>query len=85
MCPSNTKVAAKLSTVKLPAVVATVPASEKVISPSKNKSCHACEAEPKSYVSSASGRRSELISAPKVTESVFASPNIISPPTVKSC
>ena len=43
--------------VSAPADVARVPASVRVISPSRNKSCHAAEAEPKSYESSLAGIR----------------------------
>ena len=44
-------------TVSAPAEVAKVPASVRVMSPSRNKSCHAAAAEPKSYESSLAGIR----------------------------
>ena len=44
-------------TVSAPADVARVPASVRVMSPSRNKSCHAAAAEPKSYESSLAGIR----------------------------
>jgi hypothetical protein len=43
-----------------PAVVEIVPASVRVMSPSRNKSCQAAEAEPKSYESSLAGIRSPV-------------------------
>jgi len=48
VCPSNTKLPASESIVRLPADAFIVPASVRVISPSKNKSCQAWVAEPKS-------------------------------------
>ena len=84
VCPSNTKLPASESTVRLPADAFIVPASVRVISPSKNKSCQAWVAEPKSYVSSVFGIRLESISALKLTESVLASPNVRFPPNTPS-
>ena len=76
VCPSNTKLPASESTVRLPADAFTLPASVRVISPSKNKSCQALVAVPKSKKSSVVGISDEIISPPNAMLSVSASPNV---------
>ena len=72
------------STVKSPADVAIVPASVSVISPSKNKSWNAADAEPMSCVSSAAGKILPVtVKAPaSVILPLVSKVSFVAPPTV---